>query len=376
MNIKPTLQIVRQSWHAWLGSDPNPPGPAWLKFVWMALFCGGCAVFFTLLGYALDDNRTRWSSLSGWWYRYQVSVVVTLCIGICIRTLFTLGRRILGVARIENLSGLPRVLYFNLVPIAGVLVGWMAGVALTGQKVSMWDVVSDPQSMVASALFTVSITAVFFLVFGAQARRLKAEKSAAEARLRLLQGQVEPHFLFNTLANVVSLIDYDAPRAKLMLETFTDYLRASLTSLRQDQATLLGELQMVEHYLDLMKVRMEERLNFSIDCDQLVRDAQLPPLLLQPLVENAIHHGLEPQVDGGTIRITARLDRSDLVLEVADDGLGLNHSARRPGAGMALGNLRERLQTKYGANASLTLQAANPGTRVTLRLPYLKDSSA
>ena len=376
MNTKPTLQLLHQSWRSWLGSDPNPQGPVWLKLVWMLLFCSACAVFFTLLGYALDSDRARWNGVSGWWNRYQINVVVSLCIGISIRTMFYLGHRILGLERIQHLSGLPRVLYFNLLPLSGVVIGSSVGVALTGQGISLRQVVGDPQSMVASLLITLSITAGFFLVFSAQARRLKAEKSAAEARLRLLQGQIEPHFLFNTLANVVSLMDYDTPRAKLMLETFTDYLRASLTGLRQDQVSLGGELQLVEHYLNLMKVRMEDRLNFEIDCEPLLREASIPPLLLQPLVENAIHHGLEPQVDGGTIRISARLQQADLVIEVSDDGMGLGHTSRRPGAGVALANLRERLQAKYGANASLTLQAGNPGTRVTLRLPYLKDATA
>ncbi len=232
--------------------------------------------------------------------------------------------------------------------------------------------------MMASLLFTVVITAGFYLVFSAQARRLQAEKSAAESHLRLLQGQIEPHFLFNTLANVVSLIDYDTPRAKLMLETFTDYLRASLTGLRQDQVSLGGELQLVEHYLNLMKVRMEERLHFAIDCEPSARDALVVPLMLQPLVENAIHHGLEPTIDGGSLRIAARMHQGELVIDVVDDGMGLNHTTRRPGAGVALANLRERLQAKYGSDASLALLAGNPGTRVTLRLPYrmTKDARA
>ena len=377
MSTNSKLQLMRHSWRSWMGSDPNATGPAWLTYVWTMLFCAVCAVFFTLLGFALDsDSAAHWGNLSAWLHWYRVNLVISLCIGFSIRALFTVGYRVLGAERVRDLAGVRRLLYFNVVPIVGVLIGWSVGIALVGEVAVAWRMMADPQSLVASSLLTVGITAGFYLVFSSQARRLKAERSAAEARLRLLQGQIEPHFLFNTLANVVSLIDYDAPRAKLMLETFTDYLRASLTSLRQDHASLNSELQMVEHYLDLMKVRMEDRLNFSIDCEQMVRDAQLPPLLLQPLVENAIHHGLEPQVDGGSIRITARLDQRDLVLDVSDDGMGLNHAARRPGSGVALANLRERLQTRYGVNASLTLLAGNPGTRVTLRIPYEKGVPA
>jgi hypothetical protein len=373
----PQLHILSQSWRAWLGSDPHPVGATWLQWLWTFLFCCVCAVGFTLLGFVLDNDRaTNWRGLPQWWHGYRISLVVSLCIGYAIRILFNVGHRLLGMQRMRTLSGVQRLLYFNLVPIAGVLIGWPLGAALSGQLDEVWQMMANPQAFVVSVVISVGITSVFYLFFNAQARRLLAEKSAAESRLRLLQGQIEPHFLFNTLANVVSLIDYDAPRAKMMLETFTEYLRASLTGLRQDQVSLVGELQLVEHYLHLMKARMEDRLNFVIDCEPSARDAHMPPLLLQPLVENAIHHGLEPQVDGGTVRITARVEHTELVMEVSDDGRGLHHTAGRPGAGVALANLRERLQAKYGASASLTLQSGNPGTRVTLRLPYLKEATA
>ena len=202
------------------------------------------------------------------------------------------------------------------------------------------------------------------------ARRLQAEKRAAEAQLRLLQGQIEPHFLFNTLANVSSLMDDDVPRAKVMLESFTDYLRASLGNLRRLDATLGGELDLVGHYLELMKTRMEDRLQYSVHYDPHLRDVTMPPFLLQPLVENALHHGLEPKVEGGSVHISATIDANTLVLEVLDNGMGPDSTRRRPGSGMALANVRERLQAQYGDTASLTLTDANPGMRATMRLPY------
>ena len=138
---------------------------------------------------------------------------------------------------------------------------------------------------------------------------------ANEAQLRLLQGQMEPHFLFNTLANVISLIDADAPRAKHMLEALTDYLRASLGGLRHDDSTLAAELDLARRYLELMQTRMGDRLRFEIDVDEALGRAALMPLVLQPLIENAVKHGLEPQVDGGTVRVTAT--------RIAVDGAGL-----------------------------------------------------
>ena len=155
-----------------------------------------------------------------------------------------------------------------------------------------------------------------------------------------------------------------------MLESFTDYLRSSLTSLRVEQATLGSELDLVHNYLGLLKTRMEYRLHYRINSDPALRELTLPPLLLQPLVENAIHHGLEPKVEGGQVRVSVQMLGAFLVIEVADDGLGLSAPPRRKvGAGLALNNLRERLQAHYGDEASLTLTEAQPGTVATLRLP-------
>jgi LytS/YehU family sensor histidine kinase len=187
---------------------------------------------------------------------------------------------------------------------------------------------------------------------------------------------MEPHFLFNTLANVLSLIDHDAPRARLMLEGFTDYLRSSLGSLRHQDATLGSELDLARAYLGLMQMRMEDRLRFVIADDPALRGARLPALLLQPLVENAIHHGLEANVEGGRIGITARAEGRMLVVEVIDDGLGLAAPPRRRGAGMALANLRERLEVRYGHAASLTLTGGSPGAVATLRLPLQNTPAA
>jgi sensor histidine kinase YesM len=157
-----------------------------------------------------------------------------------------------------------------------------------------------------------------------------------------------------------------------MLGAFTDYLRASLGGLRRDEVTLGEELALAEAYLRVQATRMEERLRFSIEADEATRQAPLLPLLLQPLVENAVQHGLEPQVAGGTVSVFARTEGDEVVVEVRDDGRGLDASADTPlrrGAGLALANVRERLVSAFGADASLTLAPARPGTLVTLRLP-------
>jgi LytS/YehU family sensor histidine kinase len=160
-----------------------------------------------------------------------------------------------------------------------------------------------------------------------------------------------------------------------MLETFSGYLRAGLSQLRQTDSTLGAELEMAGSYLSLLQIRMEERLQFRIDASEEARAAAMPTLMLQPLVENAIHHGLEPKLDGGSVVVSAVVSAGRLEIRVSDDGIGLDAPSRRlrPGAGMALANLRSRLHTRFGGDASLTLRAGEAGgTEAILDLPMEK----
>ena len=146
----------------------------------------------------------------------------------------------------------------------------------------------------------------------AQLQAHKVRQQMTEAQLRLLQAQIEPHFLFNTLANVQGLIDYEPNLAKRMLDAFTVYLRASLLQMRAQDVSLGEELELVQSYLTVMQCRMGERLRWQLDIPAELRAARIPPLLLQPLIENAIHHGLEPQIDGGQLALRARMDGQGL----------------------------------------------------------------
>lgn len=158
-----------------------------------------------------------------------------------------------------------------------------------------------------------------------------------------------------------------------MLESFVDYLRASLGSLRVASHTLGDELALVEAYLRILQIRMDTRLAYRIDVPDALRAFPLPALTLQPLVENAVQHGLEPKIEGGTVSVTARLERGQLVLRVIDDGLGLAAAPARPhhgGSGTALANIRERLSEAHGSAAALSVtNAAAGGVRAMLTLP-------
>ncbi|MEL4178932.1 sensor histidine kinase [Roseateles sp. PN1] len=164
-----------------------------------------------------------------------------------------------------------------------------------------------------------------------------------------------------------------------MLDAFTDYLRASLLQMRAQDVSLGEEFDLVQSYLTVMQCRMGERLRWQLDIPPELRAARIPPLLLQPLIENAIHHGLEPQIEGGQLVLRARLDGQGLCIEIDDDGIGLAAAQQRPrrGNGVALKNIRERLRAAYGPEAGLQLQAgaSEQGTRVRLSLPRLHPSA-
>jgi LytS/YehU family sensor histidine kinase len=264
-----------------------------------------------------------------------------------------------------------RTVFFSGIPILCSVVGWPLGVWMIGTRTFSLPTLGA-NAIAGSVLLSLVLSFVFHQFFAIKGRQIEAEKRAAEAQLRLLQGQIEPHFLFNTLAGVLSLIDHEPAKAKQMLQDFTEYLRASLGSLRNDQSPLSQELDLAEHYLRLLGARMEDRLHWRIDADAAARRISVPPLLLQPLVENAIHHGLEPQLEGGSVTLSAHVQGGQLVLQVQDDGRGPDAPPRagaRKGSGLALANIRERLLSRYGSAATLELQATHPGTRVVMRLP-------
>jgi sensor histidine kinase YesM len=197
-------------------------------------------------------------------------------------------------------------------------------------------------------------------------RTLSTEKQLAEAKLRLLQAQIEPHFLFNTLANVVSLIEPAPAKAQLMLENFIHYLRGSLAASRATNGTFEQERKLLSHYLDLIKIRMGNRLEFSIDIESSVLQEPLAPMLLQPVIENAIRHGLEPKIEGGFVTLKVRRLKDKIQVVVEDNGLGFKPNES---AGIGLDNLRERLAVLYDRQATLTIVERNPGTVVTISLP-------
>ncbi len=353
------------------------PHPRWrpLRTLGFAIVV---ALGFTLLNFALTSTDASWSGAAGWAHAFGISLVFALCISFAIELLFLASRRVLGVRLARWLAGRKRYLYYWGIPLLGIAIGLPTASLLTGAMHTHTQVAGPTLSAtpLGAVVFMLLITLAFFGFFTIRGWQQRAERQALEAQLKLLQGQIEPHFLFNTLANVVGLMESDAPRAKLMLESFVDYLRSSLGGMRKSDHTLGDELDLVEAYLRVIKIRMEDRLQYTIAAPEELRKLELPALTLQPLVENAVLHGLEPKIEGGSVRIAARLDGGarTLVLTVDDDGLGLTspRPARRNGSGTALANIRERLAQRYGDGdaAGLRVEPVAPnGVRATLSLP-------
>ena len=259
--------------------------------------------------------------------------------------------------------------------VVAIPVGFFVGVNLaswlTGHGVGL-KVFSHvaPFAFVVTGTCSVAFIYFFWLrnrLAEAAAANADALRMTAEARLKLLQTQIEPHMLFNTLANLRTLVEVDPVRAQTMIDELIVYLRATLAASRNPTATLADEFTQLRAYLELMKVRMAQRLRYALVLPEPLRDATLPPMLLQPLVENAIKHGLEPKIEGGTIHIVVGGDARHLRIEVRDDGVGTAAPTSADGFGLA--HVRERLKTLYGDAAALTIEPSVAGFVVSLTIP-------
>lgn len=306
------------------------------------------------------------------------SLIVSLSIGLSINTAFVLFQD-----RLER--WLP--VYIAPIPIQ------IGGIGL-GLLVGAWITQGDPWFFFRYAQTTLLLGLFFgvtgYVIFGTRARlaesnaqlalaeqaRADHERALADTRLKLLQAQIEPHFLFNTISNASSLIHSDPDAAEATLEHLSVLLRASLNRTRAADTTLGQELGFLEAYLNIARIRMGDRLRFSIDVEPPLRNARLAPLLLQPLVENAVIHGIEPKSDGGSIAISAATRENLLVLRVADSGVGIDakRTSHEHHNGTALINIRERLNALYGDRAQLRLRDnPNGGVIAELAIPLESD---
>ena len=328
------------------------------------MFSSLIAVFSTLL--------SQYSLLSNLKY--------SLSIGLSIHLLSVLVCVMRGVARPDLPSALIGI------PL-GAMIGIALGSLLNGHN-PLLLAGEHPKAiligLVSALIFGTAISYYFHargvIAEAAAAARLDAleraayENRLAESNLRMLQAQIEPHFLFNTLSNVLSLIRDEPLKAERMLEDFIGYLRGSLNRTRAGEVSLEEELQLLRAYLDIQAIRMGERLRTRIEVAPELLAQRLPPLLLQPLVENAIKHGLEPKADGGELSVRVRREGATLLIEISDTGLGMTTSNA---AGIGLRNIRERLQVLYRQRAELRIESNQPcGVKASLRIPLASTQPA
>ncbi len=278
-------------------------------------------------------------------------------------------------------TGWPRGWHGVVLVVAAIAVGYLLGSSIAERLCSVfgWQAVdaTKREDLLRSSILITLLAGMagsyYFYSKGKSAyleRKMgEVRRQADEARLRLLESQLEPHMLFNTLANLRALIATDPPRATAMLDRMIAYLRATLAASRATSHSLQAEFERLHDYLELMAVRMGPRLHYSLALPPELASQPVPALLLQPLVENGILHGLEPKVEGGSLRVSAHRNGALLTLVVSDSGMGYT-PATPAGSGFGLAQVRERLLSTYGAQAALEL-ATPPGggTIVTLSFP-------
>ncbi len=349
-----------------------PPGFARdvaFTFIWNLGFTAFFLLFGIVLNHQLPSATTAW-----------ITFVIANCIGYTLHFLFHVVGW-MGLSAVHRSGRVAVAVYYMLLSTVGVFLGfWIASLLLGKTFLPSLD---EPRWLISIAVTSMVISSVLAVVFfwrgrsalaeaaleREQRRTADIERESMFANLRALQAQIEPHFLFNTLANVTGLIDADPAKAKHMLESFIRFLRASLAATRRSASTLADEFALMSDFLEVLKVRMGDRLAVDVSLPPELASREVPPMLLQPLVENAIRHGLEPNVEGGRIGLRARREGDRLVLEVADTGVGFRDTTT--GAGLGLANIRERLRLEHGEGARLTIRENAPqGTIVAIELPW------
>lgn len=305
-------------------------------------------------------------------YPFWINWVFSMCIGFITAGLARILRQLIWRQRKPHVLGYSAVCL--MVAPFGVVLGTQLGAAIFSYDMNITWFLHWQHSSTLIAL-TVVVSAIATWIFwnrlqlvelraaseAEKARAAAVERQALQTQLQMLQAQIEPHMLFNTLANLQGLIALDPERAQHMLSQLIHFLRATLTNARASSTSLQQEFDLLEAYLELLAIRMGKRLRYQLELAPQLVQQKIAPMLLQPLVENAIKHGLEPKLEGGSVTVRASLKDRFLVLSVSDTGLGLNddyavkQSSATSGSQLGNQNLSERLRALYGAEASFSL---------------------
>lgn len=306
------------------------------------------------------------------WHPFVTVQIYGFCIAYCVNVAAPWDKR-------------SPVLHLAVAVAAAVLIGVVLVILVKGYSL---EHVAERHlvfagNVIAAYICGLMISLLFFVKFRdtraaaalhrAEAERNLLAKQAVEAQLKLMQAQVEPHFLFNTLASVQFLIETDPPQAGKLLGNLIAYLRVALPELRAHSSTLGREFELIRAYLAILGTRMGPRLRYTVELPPELASHSFPPNMLISLVENAIKHGLEPAAEGGTLTIGARRSNDRIDVTVSDTGRGLtgDGNAGTAGQGVGLANVRERLAALFGARARFTIESGTPqGTRAIIGVPY------
>ena len=310
---------------------------------------------------------------------FDIPLLYSLAIGVSTWALIECGCLLL-TERHEN--GWPRAWRGPVLVLAAMGLGYLWGTFWVDRLFgwSSWDAASPFDQRISWLITLVAGGGISFYFYARakeahlQAAVQTAQRQTSQSQLMLLQSQLEPHMLFNTLANLRVLITTDPQRAQAMLDHLIAYLRATLGASRQTQHPLQNEFDRLRDYLEIMTVRLGPRLRYSLDLPEALAATQVPTLLLQPLVENALLHGLEPNIEGGHLSVSARLLNQRLVLQVQDTGCGLDEG-NAPRSGFGLAQVRERLATHYGAGAEFKLANTPPMGTTALITIFLNNTT-
>ena len=342
------------------------------NLIYTLIFNAMFAVAFTTLGVATSDRIDSFGQLMR---AFGNNMIISNAIGFA----FWFVLSFLGpvMRRVNRQSFLVVVMAYAVLG-TGITTASFFLISLLPGYSGRQQWVGTPRQFATSFALSICISAVLAFIWRRRVNELSgqldlaeererasaAERAAAEASLRALQAQIEPHFLFNTLANVTGLIHTQPDKAKHMLEQFIAYLRATLAATREHETTIGADFETMKTFLSILQIRMGDRLKVRFNLPDDLRDITVPPMLLQPLVENAIKHGLEPKMEGGEVALSAKRIGSKIAITVADTGLGFQNSTSN---GIGLKNVRERVKQLYGDAGSVSIEENQPsGTRITI----------
>lgn len=362
--------VLRPTWAEFWRPAKQRGAPAWSRLLLAVSLVVTAGLALLLLSGLLNNQL---ANLSWWRAALPLNVIVCISIACAMLTINRCLECVLQASTLDHIAGRRdwrAAAYLNTVVVLGIAAGVAAGLQLAAMLPGLdaRGMAAEGKGQVRFLVFLAVLVVANCIAERLHVRQRAMQQRVLESRLRLMQAQLAPQFLFTTLAGVQDLIDHEPLRAKQMLECFTDHLRASLAQLRDAESSLAAELETVGNYLQLLRIRTAEQLSFTIEASDQARGASVPTLLLQPLVELAIPGGSALGAGDANVSLSAAVQEARLEIALVVHGHGgLSGDAQRAAA---LKTMHARLAARYGAEAFLRMDAVPRGLNISLNLPY------